>query len=63
LQYGTEAQQQDVVNHCATAEPHHGEVWQRVAKVRLAALQVDRLAGHGMIGGLEEWWAGGSAGW
>eukprot|EP00053_Salpingoeca_punica_P018929 m.188305 g.188305 ORF g.188305 m.188305 type:complete len:922 (+) comp17534_c0_seq2:46-2811(+) len=32
LQYGTEAQQEEVLQHCVTAEPHHGEIWQSVAK-------------------------------
>lgn len=32
LQYGTEKQQEDVVQHCAAAEPRHGAVWTRVSK-------------------------------
>lgn len=32
LQHGTEEQREDVVKRCVAAEPHHGEVWQAVAK-------------------------------
>jgi pre-mRNA-processing factor 6 len=32
LNYGTEQQQQEVLQHCITAEPRHGEIWQAVAK-------------------------------
>jgi len=31
-QHGTEQQQEDVITRCVTAEPHHGEEWQIVAK-------------------------------
>ena len=31
-QHGTEQHQQDVISRCVTAEPHHGEQWQVVAK-------------------------------
>ncbi|KAJ3218692.1 hypothetical protein HDU67_004474 [Dinochytrium kinnereticum] len=32
MQHGDEAQQNDVISRCVAAEPHHGELWQKVAK-------------------------------
>ncbi|GAO49931.1 hypothetical protein SAICODRAFT_97686 [Saitoella complicata NRRL Y-17804] len=32
LQHGTEEQRQAVITRCVAVEPHHGEVWQMVAK-------------------------------
>ena len=38
-QHGSEAQQAALLERCRTAEPHHGERWQRVAKAPEAAHQ------------------------
>ena len=32
LLHGTEEQQSDVMRHCVSAEPHHGELWCDVSK-------------------------------
>lgn len=32
LKFGTDEQREAVIKHCESAEPRHGEVWQRVAK-------------------------------
>ncbi|KAJ3116004.1 hypothetical protein HDU96_010652 [Phlyctochytrium bullatum] len=52
MQHGDKAQQNDVIARCKAAEPHHGEVWQSVAKAvenwgkgpeQILLLVVDRL--------------------
>lgn len=52
-QHGSEAEQQKLVARCATADPHHGMVWQDVLKhpdnsskstAEVLAITADRLA-------------------
>ena len=31
-QHGTDEKREEVVSKCVLSEPHHGEVWQAVAK-------------------------------